>query len=157
MLVTHTKLASSVTPHTLRRASSHCDFCLLTQDSILLTQIPPHTVVVSHTIHRSLLTPFVHFGVPYYSQTYQHSWITPTDFQTHADNVVFGDPNKRDIVYLMHINSSASIPSTLRYTSMFRRRHLQTHVNLGKANTIFEAPRQRCSHPSVSDTVIDNQ
>ena len=66
------------------------------------------------------------------------STFAPTDFQTHGDNVVFGDPNKRDIVYLMHINLSASIPSTLRYTSMFRRRHLQTHVNLGRQNRFLK-------------------
>ena len=42
---------------------------------------------------------------------------------------MFADPNKRDLLYMMHKDSTKQIPQLLRYTSMTRRRHLGTHIN----------------------------
>src|SRR5579859_6844018 len=43
-------------------------------------------------------------------------------------NIVFVDPNLRDTLYFMHINSSRNNQQILHYTSMSRRRHLGTNI-----------------------------
>ena len=43
-------------------------------------------------------------------------------------DVVFADPNLRDTLYFMHIDSSRNNKQILRYTSMSRRRHLGTNI-----------------------------
>ena len=50
-------------------------------------------------------------------------------------DIVFADPNKRDLLYMMHHSSTKEFPCLFRYTSMTRRHHLgtcQEHVPLAK-------------------------
>jgi hypothetical protein len=57
---------------------------------------------------------------------YFHS-INRQELQQYHD-IVFVDPNLRDTLYFMHINSSRSNRRILCYTSMSRRRHLGTNI-----------------------------
>jgi len=54
--------------------------------------------------------------------------VPPQELQAYQD-IVFADPNKRDLLYMMHHSSTKEFPHLFRYTSMTRRRHLGTHVN----------------------------
>ena len=54
--------------------------------------------------------------------------VAAEELRNHRD-VVFVDPNKRDLLYMMHKDSTKQTPHMLRYTSMTRRRHLGTHIN----------------------------
>ena len=53
--------------------------------------------------------------------------IPPQQLQAYQD-IVFADPNKRDLLYMMHDSSAKQFPRLLRYTSMTRRRHLGAHI-----------------------------
>jgi len=53
--------------------------------------------------------------------------INRQELQQYHD-IVFIDPNLRDTLYFMHINSSRNNRQILRYTSMSRRRHLGTNI-----------------------------
>jgi hypothetical protein len=44
------------------------------------------------------------------------------------NDIVFVDPNLRDTLYFMHINSSRNNRRILRYTSMSRRQHLGSNI-----------------------------
>ena len=53
--------------------------------------------------------------------------INRQELQQYHD-IVFIDPNLRDTLYFMHINSSRNNRQILHYTSMSRRRHLGTNI-----------------------------
>ena len=53
--------------------------------------------------------------------------INRQELQQYHD-IVFIDPNLRDTLFMMHINSSRNNRRILRYTSMSRRRHLGTNI-----------------------------
>src|SRR5579859_7308951 len=53
--------------------------------------------------------------------------INHQELQQYHD-IVFVDPNLRDTLYFMHINSSRDNQQILRYTSMSCRRHLGTNI-----------------------------
>ena len=53
--------------------------------------------------------------------------INRQELQQYHD-IVFVNPNLRDTLYFMHINSSRNNRQILRYTSMSRRRHLGTNI-----------------------------
>ena len=53
--------------------------------------------------------------------------INRQELQQYHD-IVFVDPNLRDTLYFMHINSSRNNRQILRYMSMSRRRHLGTNI-----------------------------
>jgi len=54
--------------------------------------------------------------------------FAPEELAEYQD-VVFADPNRRDMLFMMHKDSLRSSPRILRYTSMSRRRHLGTKIN----------------------------
>lgn len=61
--------------------------------------------------------------------------LSPEEVAEYND-VVFADPNRRDMLYMMHEDSEPDSPLTLRYTSMSRRRHLATKIHRDR-ETLF--------------------
>jgi hypothetical protein len=66
------------------------------------------------------------------------------------DNVVFADPNLRDMLYMMGQNSTRENPSILRHTSMTRRRYLCTKVNKSRAKRFVK-------HQPNADEIKEHQ
>ena len=65
--------------------------------------------------------------------------ISTEELRNYRD-IVFVDFNKRDLLYMMHKDSTKQILRTLRYTSMIRRHHLRIHIQY--------PPRER-DHPPI--------
>jgi len=60
-------------------------------------------------------------------QSYFHFSIERTELQGYQD-IVFIDPSLRDTLFMMHKASNRDAPCLARYTSMTRRRHLETNL-----------------------------
>ena len=54
--------------------------------------------------------------------------LSPEDLAQYED-VVFADPNRRNMLFRMHERSRPNAACILRYTSMSRRHHLNTQMN----------------------------
>ena len=54
------------------------------------------------------------------------------------NDVVFVDPNLQDTLFMMHISSSRNNCRILRYTSMSRRRHLETNIARDQINRFMK-------------------
>jgi len=61
-------------------------------------------------------------------QSYFHFSIERTELQGYQD-IVFIDPSLRDTLFMMHKASNRDAPCLARYTSMTRRRHLETNLS----------------------------
>jgi len=55
--------------------------------------------------------------------------LSPQELAQYQDVQVFADPNRHDMLFMMHEHSSRSSPRILRYTSVSRHRHLATKIN----------------------------
>src|SRR2546423_11941724 len=61
-------------------------------------------------------------------------------------DIVFVDPNLRDTLFCMHINSSRTNRRILRYTSMARRRHLGSNIARDKGERFI---KHRDNHDEI--------
>ena len=76
------------------------------------------------------------------------------------DDVVFADPNRRDLLFMMHKSSRSDYCRTLRFTSVTRRRYLSTKINQDRAARFIKRQQNRTrstSHCTSSPKPVHDQ